>query len=146
MVAASSNQQHIQCYRGSSFLQPDENNGFFFDRRRRRRRGRLNWKYAIRQCVKSSSFPLGGLFLRSAACCFIRRNPTIFRELHRSLLSRLAPPAPAFSNIQRAAVFACRTQPIYAFKVPIYALLMRVKRSQAIFECAREIDRVILPL
>lgn len=44
------------------FVRPRKNNGFSFDRPCADRAGpasesRLNWKYVIRQCVKSSDFP-----------------------------------------------------------------------------------------
>lgn len=113
-----------------------ENNGFSFDRRRAPpplRCGRLNWKYAIRQCVKSSSFPLSAhyiaLFFRPAAAgCFIRHNPTIFRGFRRRGFEIRSCSSSSLNPI-RAAVAACcvcgcTTQPVYAFNVPIYATLL----------------------
>lgn len=39
-----------------SFFVRGKNNGFSFDRPASAGEGRLNWKYVIRQCVKSSDF------------------------------------------------------------------------------------------
>lgn len=83
-----------------SFFVRGKNNGFSFDRPASAGEGRLNWKYVIRQCVKSSDFfaisssssPFSSLPLPSSP----GRNPLLLIRRRRRrpeqsfLLARLA--------------------------------------------------------